>query len=190
MKTLNAKFLISSPNLKSCPTYNLAEFAMIGRSNVGKSSFINKIVNNTKLAKTSNKPGKTRLINFFNVENKFIFADLPGYGFANVAKEMQDNWQNTLEEYLLKREEITSLVVLIDIRHGLLKNDLQMLEWIKFNKLPFFVVLTKADLIQKSKINTEIINLKKDLDCEVFAFSQKEMPYNQKVLDYLYKLAK
>ncbi len=100
---MNAKFLVSAEKLSQCPNFNLPEFALLGRSNVGKSSFINGLANNKKLAKTSNTPGKTRLINFFNFSDNFIIADLPGYGYAKVSKEAQNRWQKYLEEYLLKR---------------------------------------------------------------------------------------
>ena len=102
-KSLDGKFLISAAKLSQCPDYSLPEIALIGRSNVGKSSFINGLANNKKLAKTSNTPGKTRLINFFNFSNKFIITDLPGYGYARVSQGMKDDWQKNLEQYLLKR---------------------------------------------------------------------------------------
>ena len=101
-----AKFLISSPKLSMCTDFQNPEFALLGRSNVGKSSFINGLTNNTKLAKTSNKPGKTRLINMFEFDEKYIVSDLPGYGYASVSKAMQDEWQKNLEEYLLNRKEL------------------------------------------------------------------------------------
>src|SRR5574344_1775819 len=109
-KFLNAKFLISAEKLSQCPSYVLPEFPLLGRSNVGKSSFINCLSNNNKLAKTSNTPGKTRLINFFNFSEKFTIADLPGYGYAKVSASAQAKWQNYLEEYLLNREQISSLI--------------------------------------------------------------------------------
>ena len=123
----------------------------MGRSNVGKSSFINGLANNKKLAKTSNTPGKTRLINFFQFSDKFMIADLPGYGYAKVSKEEQNRWQKYLEEYLLKREQITSLVQIIDGRHDIQKNDFQMREWGEAYNLPIFTVVTKMDYVPKSK---------------------------------------
>ena len=107
-KFLQGKFIISAEKLSQCPTFNLPEFPLLGRSNVGKSSFINGIANHKHLAKTSNTPGKTRLINFFDFSGKFMIADLPGYGYAKVSKEAQNRWQKYLEEYLLKRKEICS----------------------------------------------------------------------------------
>ena len=110
LKYLQAKFVISAEKLSQCPNFELPEYPLLGRSNVGKSSFINGLANNKKLAKTSNTPGKTRLINFFNFSDKFTIADWPGYGYAKVSKEAQNKWQKYLEEYLLKREQIKCLV--------------------------------------------------------------------------------
>src|SRR5574344_2487846 len=109
MKYMQAKFLISAEKLSQCPDYTLPEFPLLGRSNVGKSSFINGLANNKKLAKTSNVPGKTRLINFFNFSDKFTIADLPGYGYAKLSASEQNKWQKNLEEYLLTRTQIKSL---------------------------------------------------------------------------------
>ena len=131
MKQLNAKFLVSAEKLSQCPDFSFAEFPLLGRSNVGKSSFINALANNKKLAKTSNTPGKTRLINFFNFSDEFMIADLPGYGYAKVSKEAQTKWQHYLEEYLLNRTQIKSLIQFIDGRHEIQKNDFHMREWVK-----------------------------------------------------------
>ena len=120
---LNGEFIISAEKLSQCPDFKLPEFPLLGRSNVGKSSFINGLANNKKLAKTSNKPGKTRLINFFNFSDKFTIADLPGYGYAKVSAEIQNRWQKNLEEYLLNRKQIKSLIQFVDARHDIQKND-------------------------------------------------------------------
>ena len=128
MKQLNANFIVSAEKLSQCPPLQFPEFPMLGRSNVGKSSFINALANNKKLAKTSNTPGKTRLINFFNFSDIFTIADLPGYGYAKVSKEAQARWQKYLEEYLLNREQIRTLIQLVDARHDVQKNDIQMRE--------------------------------------------------------------
>ena len=180
-----AKFLTSAQNLSQCPNYNLPEIALLGRSNVGKSSFINTICNNSKLAKTSNKPGKTRLINLFNINEKFIIADLPGYGYAKVSKEMQNQWQKNLEEYLLKRDTLKLLVQFIDSRHEIQKNDLQMQEWLEYNGLNSIVIATKIDLTAKSRIQAKINELKKITQREVFPFSTVNKRYNDKILDYM-----
>ncbi len=179
-----ARFLISAEKLSQCPDLNMPEIALLGRSNVGKSSFINGITNNGKLAKTSNKPGKTRLINLFEFDEKYIVADLPGYGYAAVSKEMQAKWQKNLEEYLLKRETLKLLVQFIDSRHEVQKNDLQMLEWLRFHGLSPLVIATKIDLTQKSKIFSTITKMKNQLGVDVLPFSTKESRYNEDIIKY------
>lgn len=188
MKITKAKFIISCPTIKECPDLNLPEFALIGRSNVGKSSFINSLVNIKGLAKTSNTPGKTKLINLFNVDDKFIFADLPGYGYAKVSGKTQNQWQKSLETYLLKRKEIVSLIQLIDSRHPVQNNDMLMAEWIKFNNLPCFVVATKVDQISKNQILGVCKNFEKQLDLPVFPFCKSNGFYNEKILDKIEEL--
>lgn len=184
---LPAKFLVSAEKFSQCPTYNLPEYPLLGRSNVGKSSFINTLANNSKLAKTSNTPGKTRLINFFNFSDKFIVADLPGYGYAKVSKEAQAKWQKYLEEYLLKRTEITSLIQFIDGRHDIQKNDYQMREWIITYKLPVITVVTKFDYVPKNKRTQKIADVKKEFWGEVFPFSAVDKKYNDDILNFLQK---
>lgn len=188
MKITKAKFLVSAPSLKECPDLDLPEFALIGRSNVGKSSFINSIVNINGLAKTSNTPGKTKLINLFNINDKFIFADLPGYGYAKVSGKLRNLWQKNLEEYLLNRKTIVSLIQLIDSRHDIQQNDFQMVQWIKYNNLPFFVIATKVDQIPKSKISAVCQNFEKILEVPVFPFSKSNSFYNLKITEKIEEL--
>lgn len=191
MKIKQATFLVSSPNLKLCPNLNLPEFALLGRSNVGKSTFINTIVNNSKLAKTSNTPGKTRFINLFEIKTTgqdFIFADLPGYGFAKVSKVEQAKWQNNLEEYLLKRETLTSCIQFIDARHPIQKNDLQMHEWLVASNVPSFAILSKCDYISRNDIVKNCAHFEKLLGVEVLPFSSKNRIYVDNVLDKLQSL--
>lgn len=188
-KQLNAKFIISAEKLSQCPNFTLAEFPLLGRSNVGKSSFINCLCNNKKLAKTSNTPGKTRLINFFNFSEKFMIADLPGYGYAKVSKEAQERWQKYLEEYLLKREQITSLIQLVDGRHDLQKNDLQMREWVNAYELPIFTVVTKIDYVPKNKILTVLNTVKKQFGGVVLPFSAIDRKYCDDILNHLIGLS-
>ncbi len=190
MRIKTAKFITSAPSLSECPRLNLPEFALIGRSNVGKSSFINSIVNIKGLAKTSNTPGKTKLINLFNVSDLFVFADLPGYGYAKVSGKVQNQWQKNLEKYLLNREEIVSLIQLIDSRHPVQENDFQMAEWINHNNLYSFVIATKVDGISKSQISNVCRNFEKELGLEVFPFSKTNSYYNQKIIDKISELIK
>ena len=182
---MQVKFLISSEKISNCAAYTLPEFPLLGRSNVGKSSFINGLANQKKLAKTSNTPGKTRLINFFQFSDKFMLADLPGYGYAKVSKEAQNRWQKYLEEYLLKREQITSLVQLIDGRHDIQKNDFQMREWVEAYNLPIFTVVTKMDYVSKSKTLNVIKNVEKQFGGVVLPFSAVDSRYNEKIFEHI-----
>lgn len=190
MKIKSAKFIKSAPSLKDCPDLNLPEFALIGRSNVGKSSFINAIVNHSGLAKTSNKPGKTRLINLFLINDSFVIADLPGYGYASVSDKMQREWQKSLEEYLLNRKQIVSLIQFIDSRHAVQKNDLQMAEWINYHNLPCFSLCVKVDEISKNLIPKTVNNFSKTLNSEVFPFSKMTNRYNDDILNKMDSLIK
>ena len=185
MKITSAKFIISSPSLKDCPELNLPEFALLGRSNVGKSSFINALVNRNGLAKTSNTPGKTKLINLFNINEEFIFADLPGYGYAKVSHKTQNFWQKSLENYLLKRDSIVSLIQLIDSRHDIQANDKQMAEWIRNNNLPCSIIATKVDQISKSQILNTCKKFEKELNLPVYPFSKSNSYYNKQILNKL-----
>lgn len=176
--------MISAEKLSQCPDYDLDEFPLLGRSNVGKSSFINGLANNKKLAKTSNVPGKTRLINFFNFSDKFMIADLPGYGYAKVSHEARDKWQRYLEEYLLNRKQIKSLVQLVDARHELQKNDYQMREWVLSYKLPIITIVTKIDQISKNKIQSALAHVRKEFGGDIYPFSAVDNRYNQDILKF------
>lgn len=188
MKHIDAKFVISAEKLSQCPETEIPEFPLLGRSNVGKSSFINTLANNKKLAKTSNTPGKTRLINFFNFANSFMIADLPGYGYAKVSKEAQVKWQNYLEEYLLKRKQIKTMIQFIDARHEIQKNDYQMREWVNNYNLPIFTIVTKTDCISRGKIQKVVSEVKKEFGGEVLPFSAEGDFYQEKTLEYLLNL--
>lgn len=190
MKYMQAKFLISAEKLSQCPEYTLPEFPLLGRSNVGKSSFINGLANHKKLAKTSNTPGKTRLINFFDFSNKFMLADLPGYGYAKVSKEAQNRWQKYLEEYLLERKQITSLIQLVDGRHDIQKNDFQMREWVMAYDLPIFTIITKMDYVPKSKTLNVIKNVEKQFGGVVLPFSAIDNRYNEQIFDHILNFSK
>ena len=184
LKYLQAKFVVSAEKLSQCPEFELPEYPLLGRSNVGKSSFINGLANHKKLAKTSNTPGKTRLINFFNFSDKFTLADLPGYGYAKVSKEAQNRWLKYLEEYLLNRKQIKSLVQLIDGRHEIQKNDFQMREWVNNYKLPIITVVTKMDYVPKSKTLNVLKKVEKEFGGLVLPFSAIDNRYNEKILEY------
>lgn len=185
MKYITADFVISAEKLSQCPNTQLLEYPLLGRSNVGKSSFINALCNNKKLAKTSNTPGKTRLINYFNFSNKFMIADLPGYGYAKISKETQARWQKNLEEYLLNREQIKYLIQLIDSRHDIQKNDFQMREWVNAYDLPIITIATKIDYVPKNKVLNVLSKIKKEFGGEVLPFSSVNHRYNEDVIKFL-----
>lgn len=185
---LNAKFIISAEKISQCPETNLPEFALVGRSNVGKSSFINTLANNYKLAKTSNTPGKTRLINFFNFSDKFMITDLPGYGYAKISKLEQEAWQKNLENYLKKREQIRCVIQLVDARHDVQKNDLQMRAWLDAQGIKTITVLTKIDYVSRRDIAKVVNNMKKVFKDDVLPFSSKDRYYCEATLDYLFNL--
>ena len=140
-----AEYVISSPELSKCPPPDKPEFAFIGRSNVGKSSLINMLCNNQKLAKTSGTPGKTQLINHFIVNGEWYLVDLPGYGFAKVSQGSRNRWEQMIENYLRKRENLRNVFVLIDARHSPQKIDLEFVNQLGKWEVPFCLVFTKAD---------------------------------------------
>ena len=184
MKIINPIFLKSSDTLKNCPDLNVKEVALIGRSNVGKSSFINKICNRKNLAKTSNTPGKTRLMNYFLIDEKFAIVDLPGYGYAKVSQKEQEKWRNELENYLLNRENLAFVIQFIDGRHEVQKNDLMMREWLNFNNIKTYTVITKMDYVSKGKVLKTIKDIEKTLQDNAVPFST-EQPVKQEIWDIL-----
>lgn len=188
IKITKAEFLISCPNLKKCPEYDLPEIALIGRSNVGKSSFINTLVNRKNLAYTSNTPGKTRLINLYKIEDKLVLADLPGYGYARVSKKEQQTWSKNLEEYLLNRKDLKYVIQLIDGRHEVQKNDFQMREWLDYYKIPVVTVVTKTDAVSKNKLPGFLKQISESLNTDTIAFSAKTGAGKEKVLKLLFGL--
>ena len=151
-----AQYIISSPDVNDCPNSQMPEYAFIGRSNVGKSSLINMLCHNPKLAKTSQKPGKTLLINHFLINEKWHLVDLPGYGYAQTGQKQRDALRQMIERYCLLREQLVNLFVLIDSRHKPQKIDLEFMEWLGENGIPFSIVFTKADKLSKLRLNENI----------------------------------
>lgn len=145
MQVKSARYIISSPDYLKCPAPDRPEYAFIGRSNVGKSSLINMLCNNDKLAKTSAAPGKTQLINHFIVNQEWYLVDLPGYGFAKVSQSSRRRWEQMIENYLRKRDNLSMVFVLIDARHSPQAIDLEFLEQLKVWQIPFSLVFTKTD---------------------------------------------
>ncbi len=163
MEIHNADFLCSNSDWKKCPDLRLPEYAFIGRSNVGKSSLINSLTNNRKLAKTSGKPGKTQLINHFKINNSFLLADLPGYGFAKVSKKTRTSFQEFTLKYLENRKNLICLFLLIDLRIRPQKIDLEFMEYCAIKEIPFIICFTKADKIKKREVEIKVNEYQKKL---------------------------
>lgn len=160
----SARFLTSASRVAECPPDEGSEVAFAGRSNAGKSSAINAITVNGKLARTSKTPGRTRLINFFSLNRPGCrLVDLPGYGYAKVAKEMQDDWQKHLDDYLSRRESLHGLVLVMDIRHPLQDFDRMMIEWCEHSQLPLMILATKADKLKSGQAKQAMLNIRKAL---------------------------
>ncbi len=160
-----AEHVITAVKPNQYPATGYPEIAFVGRSNVGKSSIINTLVNRKSLARVGGTPGKTRQINFYNVNDTFYMVDLPGYGFANVSKEMKASWQNIIETYLYSRKEnnLKLIVLLVDIRHSPSKDDITMNQWLRGFGLNTLIIATKADKISRSQINVRVNDIKKVL---------------------------
>jgi GTP-binding protein len=156
MKITSAEFIMSNSDVAKCPKEPLPEYAFIGRSNVGKSSLINMLVDNKNMAKTSGRPGKTQLINHFKINNNWFLVDLPGYGYARVSKKEKKIFQKYITEYFLKRKQLVCAFVLVDIRHEPQPIDLEFMEWLGTNTLPFAIVFTKADKLKPGAIQNHV----------------------------------
>ena len=164
VNTHNADILLSATNKSHYPQDDIPEVALAGRSNVGKSSFINTMLNRKNLARTSGKPGKTQLLNFFNIDDKLRFVDVPGYGYARVSKKEREKWGKMIEEYLTSRENLRAVVSLVDLRHEPSADDVQMYQFLKYYEIPVILVATKADKIPRGKWNKHESMIKKKLD--------------------------
>lgn len=158
-----AEFVISNSDVSKCPKEPLPEYAFIGRSNVGKSSLINMLTNNKNLAKTSGRPGKTQLINHFKINNNWFLVDLPGYGYARVSKTTKKVFQKFITQYFEKRKQLVCAFVLVDVRHEPQKIDLEFMQWLGENNIPFCIVFTKADKLKPTVIERNVEIYKKIL---------------------------
>ncbi|HEY0253833.1 MAG TPA: ribosome biogenesis GTP-binding protein YihA/YsxC [Kofleriaceae bacterium] len=160
---VNATFVTSAAKPTDFPPGTLPEFAVVGRSNVGKSSLINALVGHNGLARTSRTPGRTRLLNWFNIDGKFHLVDLPGYGYAEVNKDMRESWRPLIETYLGARTVLAGVLLLIDVRRGVQDEELDFIPWLAEKAIPVVVALTKADKLPKHKRSLEVMKVKKDL---------------------------
>ncbi|MEE2954348.1 MAG: ribosome biogenesis GTP-binding protein YihA/YsxC [Bacteroidota bacterium] len=194
MKITSATFICSSTSYKSCPENNFKEYAFTGRSNVGKSSLINSLVNKKKLAKTSNKPGKTQLINHFLINNNWYLVDLPGYGYAKTSKTKRHEFKEMINSYLQKRENLICLFLLLDPRHKPQEIDTEFMKWLAQKAIPFVIVFTKSDKLSKSEIKKNIKNYKQELLTEwdslpeIFLTSSKAKNGINDILDFIKNL--
>ena len=171
MEIKQAAFVVSNTQVAKCPTHKLPEYAFIGRSNVGKSSLINMLTNHKGLAKTSSKPGKTQLINHFLINKEWYLVDLPGYGYAKVSKQSKKTFQQFITDYFKKRRELVNAFVLVDIRHEPQKIDLEFMQWLGENTIPFAIVFTKADKLTEKQIQEHVASYS-----EILLQQWEEMP--------------
>ena len=191
MDIKKAEFVISAPVVSMCPQDSKPEYAFIGRSNVGKSSLINMLTNHKKLAKTSATPGKTLLINHFIINNEWYLVDLPGYGYAKRSKKEIDRLDQMIRGYILQREQLVNVFVLVDVRLEPQKIDLEFIEWLGLSSIPFSIVFTKADKLSVSKVSANVEAYKKKLLetweelPPIFLTSAEKRQGRDEVLDYI-----
>ena len=185
----NPKFEISAVGPKQYPKNGLPEIVLVGKSNVGKSSFINTMINRKKLARTSSAPGKTRQINFYNIDDTFYFVDLPGYGYSKMSKKEQEQVGHFIEEYLAKRQEIALIIFLVDIRHNPTDNDRLMYRYIISSGFPCLILANKADKIAVTKVDGVVKDLQKQLnpigDIPTLPFSSERKIYKDDVWNFI-----
>lgn len=196
MEIKSAEFIISNAFTDKCPDTKEPEYAFIGRSNVGKSSLINMLTGKSKLAKTSATPGKTMLINHFLINKEWYLVDLPGYGYAKRSKKEKDNLEIMISSYILERKQMINLFVLIDCRHEPQKIDMEFMEWLGENSVPFSIVFTKADKLGTGKVKQNVNHYLKELRKQweelppYFITSSENKTGRQEVLDYIDQINK
>lgn len=187
MEIKQSEFVTSAVNINQYPIDSMLEIAFVGRSNVGKSSLINNLTNRRKLVKVSGTPGKTRLVNFFIINNSFYFVDLPGYGYAKVSKVEQATWGKTIETYLLNRPQLKKIMLLVDSRHKPTEDDIMMYNWIKHYGYESTIIATKCDKIKKSEMAKSIKTIRETLgmsqDEKIIFYSTLKKIGKEQVLD-------
>jgi len=192
MKIKNSSFMISAVKSDQYPEGELPEIAFAGKSNVGKSSLINMLLNRRKLAKTSSTPGKTQTINFYNIDDKFRMVDLPGYGYAKVSKSQKAKWGEMIGNYLSGRENLLEVALLVDIRHRVTSDDKMMYNWIKEYGYRGIIIATKADKLSQSGVSKSLKDIKKDLEMDensvLIAASSEKRTGKYKIWDLFNKL--
>lgn len=176
----NVKFLISAAREDQYPKTNFPEIALVGRSNVGKSSFVNSLFNHKKLARISNRPGKTQQLNYYEVDEKFYVVDVPGYGYAKISKQQRQNWEKQLGSYLQNRESLDLILLLVDFRHEPTTLDKQMMLFISALEIPYFIIGTKSDKVKRGSWNKHLSQIKKALDLETV---DQILPYSSQTHD-------
>ena len=191
MNVAHAEFVVSNTKVDLCPKTNLPEYAFIGRSNVGKSSLINMLCNKKKLAKTSSRPGKTQLINHFLINKKWYLVDLPGYGYARASKTQKKTFPKFIIDYFIKRKELVSAFLLIDLRHNPQPIDMDFLRWLGENFIPFSIVFTKADKIKEKdlerKVSDYLLKLKEEWESlpQYFVTSSEKKLGQESIMKYI-----
>ena len=191
-----AEFEVSNSEYKKCPQHTRLEYAFIGRSNVGKSSLINMLTNHNKLAKISSSPGKTQLVNHFLINKEWYLVDLPGYGYAKVSKTNREKFGKLIKGYILNREQLVLLFVLIDSRHEAQKIDLEFMQWLGEKQIPFSIIFTKADKLSSSKLNKNLTKYKQKMLEQwttmpsYFVSSSEDKRGKEEILNYIEELNK
>lgn len=177
MKVTKAEIVISAVSKAQYPKTNIKEIALAGRSNVGKSSFINRVIGRKNLVRTSSKPGKTRTLNFYTINDLFYFVDVPGYGYAQVSKSERAKWGQMMEEYFETREQLQLVILIVDIRHSPTSEDIQMVDYVTYLDIPLLIIATKLDKISKNKVSQHVRQIKqsfgKNNNVPIIPFSAK-----------------
>lgn len=185
----NIDLIISAVQEVQYPDTGLSEVALSGRSNVGKSSFINSMIGRKNMARTSQQPGKTQTLNFFNIDDQLIFVDVPGYGYAKVSKSQREKFGKMIEEYLTKRESLKLVIQLVDLRHNPTEDDVLMYNYLKHFDIPTLVICTKEDKIAKGKVQKHIKNIKEKLDLDpddtIISYSSIQNTKQQQIWDLI-----